>query len=151
MKGDKEQISPSRKLILGFLSVIAIGVFLLMLPFSLKEGKSLSFLEALFTVVSAVCVTGLTVVDVSEVFSPLGDVILIALIQIGGLGVMTFSSIVFLLAGQKMTLYTRILLKEERNANSVGEILNFVLSLLYFKPCPQQKNQKVESQFTLYC
>lgn len=130
MKGDKEQISPSRKLILGFLSVIAIGVFLLMLPFSLKEGKSLSFLEALFTVVSAVCVTGLTVVDVSEVFSPLGDVILIALIQIGGLGVMTFSSIVFLLAGQKMTLYTRILLKEERNANSVGEILNFVRLML---------------------
>lgn len=130
MKGDKEQISPSRKLILGFLSVIAIGVFLLMLPFSWKEGKSLSFLEALFTVVSAVCVTGLTVVDVSEVFSPLGDVILIALIQIGGLGVMTFSSIVFLLAGQKMTLYTRILLKEERNANGVGEILNFVRLML---------------------
>ena len=130
MKGDKEQISPSRKLILGFLSVIAVGVFLLMLPFSLKEGKSLNFLEALFTVVSAVCVTGLTVVDVSEVFSPLGDVILIALIQIGGLGVMTFSSIVFLLAGQKMTLYTRILLKEERNANSVGEILNFVRLML---------------------
>src|SRR3712207_6928384 len=87
MKGDKEQISPSRKLILGFLSVIAVGVFLLMLPFSLKEGKSLNFLEALFTVVSAVCVTGLSVVDVSEVFSPLGDAILIALIQIGGLGV----------------------------------------------------------------
>lgn len=130
MKGDKEQISPSRKLILGFLSVIAVGVFLLMLPFSLKEGKSLNFLEALFTVVSAVCVTGLTVVDVSEVFSPLGDVILIALIQIGGLGVMTFSSIVFLLAGQKMTLYTRILLKEERNTNSVGEILNFVRLML---------------------
>ncbi|RXZ69235.1 potassium transporter KtrB [Fusobacterium necrophorum] len=130
MKGDKEQISPSRKLILGFLSVIAIGVFLLMLPFSWKDGKSLSFLEALFTVVSAVCVTGLTVVDVSEVFSPLGDVILIALIQIGGLGVMTFSSIVFLLAGQKMTLYTRILLKEERNANGVGEILNFVRLML---------------------
>lgn len=130
MKGDKEQISPSRKLILGFLSVIAVGVFLLMLPFSLKEGKSLNFLEALFTVVSAVCVTGLTVVDVSEVFSPLGDLILITLIQIGGLGVMTFSSIVFLLAGQKMTLYTRILLKEERNANSVGEILNFVRLML---------------------
>src|SRR3712207_5878751 len=130
MKGDKEQISPSRKLILGFLSVIAVGVFLLMLPFSLKEGKSLNFLEALFTVVSAVCVTGLSVVDVSEVFSPLGDAILIALIQIGGLGVMTFSSIVFLLAGQKMTLYTRILLKEERNVNSVGEILNFVRLLL---------------------
>ena len=128
MKGDKEQISPSRKLILGFLSVIAVGVFLLMLPFSLKEGKSLNFLEALFTVVSAVCVTGLTVVDVSEVFSPLGDVILIALIQIGGLGVMTFSSIVFLLAGQKMTLYTRILLKEERNANSC---------LLYTSPSPR--------------
>ncbi len=130
MKRDKEQLSPSRKLILGFLLVIFIGIFLLMLPLSLQEGKSLNFLEALFTVVSAVCVTGLSVVDVSEVFSPFGDVILITLIQIGGLGVMTFSSIVFLLAGQKMTLYTRILLKEERNANSVGEILNFVRLML---------------------
>lgn len=130
MKRDKKQISPSRKLILGFLLVIIVGVFLLMLPFSLKEGKSLSPLEALFTVVSAVCVTGLSVVDVAEVFSPVGDAILIAFIQIGGLGVMTFSSIVFLLAGQKMTLYTRILLKEERNANSVGEILNFVRLML---------------------
>ncbi len=130
MKRDKKQMSPSRKLILGFLLVIIVGVFLLMLPFSLKEGKSLSPLEALFTVVSAVCVTGLSVVDVAEVFSPVGDAILIAFIQIGGLGVMTFSSIVFLLAGQKMTLYTRILLKEERNANSVGEILNFVRLML---------------------
>lgn len=130
MKRDKKQMSPSRKLILGFLLVIIVGVFLLMLPFSLKEGKTLSPLEALFTVVSAVCVTGLSVVDVAEVFSPVGDAILIAFIQIGGLGVMTFSSIVFLLAGQKMTLYTRILLKEERNANSVGEILNFVRLML---------------------
>lgn len=130
MKRDMKQMSPSRKLILGFLLVIIVGVFLLMLPFSLKEGKSLSPLEALFTVVSAVCVTGLSVVDVAEVFSPVGDAILIAFIQIGGLGVMTFSSIVFLLAGQKMTLYTRILLKEERNANSVGEILNFVRLML---------------------
>lgn len=130
MKRDKEKMSPSRKLILGFLFVIVLGTFLLMLPISLREGQKINFLEALFTVVSAVCVTGLTTVNVAEVFSPVGDGIIIALIQIGGLGVMTFSSIVFLLAGQKMTFYTRTLLKEERNASSMGEVLHFVRLML---------------------
>lgn len=130
MKRDKENMSPSRKLILGFLLVIVVGTFLLMLPISLKEGQSINILEALFTVVSAVCVTGLNVVDISTVFSPFGDGVILFLIQIGGLGVMTFSSILFLVAGQKITLYTRILLKEERNATSSGEILSFIRLML---------------------
>lgn len=130
MKSNKEKMSPSRKLILGFLLVIIVGTILLMLPISLKEGQQINILEALFTVVSAVCVTGLTVVTVSEVFSPFGDGVILALIQIGGLGVMTFSSIIFLLAGQKLTLYTRTLLKEERNATSMGEILHFIRLML---------------------
>lgn len=130
MKKKKESLSPSRKLILGFLLVIFLGMTLLLLPVSIKEGKSLSILEALFTIVSAVCVTGLSVVDVADVFSPIGHTIIIVFIQIGGLGVMTFSSLLFLLAGEKIPLYARILLKEERNTSSMGEILSFVRLLL---------------------
>ena len=101
-----------------------------MMPFSLKEGEKLSFLSSLFTIVSAVCVTGLTVVDVSKVFSPAGDLVIIFFIQLGGLGVMTFSSILFLAMGKRMTFYERELLKEERNADSSGEISSFIKKLL---------------------
>lgn len=126
-----KKLSPSRKLILGFLLAILVGTFLLMMPFSLKEGEKLSFLSSLFTIVSAVCVTGLTVVDVSKVFSPIGTTIIIFFIQLGGLGVMTFSSIIFLATGKKMTFYERELLKEERNADSSGEIADFIKKLLF--------------------
>lgn len=126
-----KKLSPSRKLILGFLLAILVGTFLLMMPFSLKEGEKLSFLSSLFTIVSAVCVTGLTVVDVSKVFSPVGTTIIIFFIQLGGLGVMTFSSIIFLATGKKMTFYERELLKEERNADSSGEIADFIKKLLF--------------------
>jgi trk system potassium uptake protein TrkH len=125
-----KKLSPSRKLILGFLLAILLGTFILMMPFSLREGEKLNFLSSLFTIVSAVCVTGLTVVDVSKVFSPAGDLIIIFFIQLGGLGVMTFSSILFLVMGKRMTFYERELLKEERNADSSGEISSFIKKLL---------------------
>ncbi|MDU1911320.1 TrkH family potassium uptake protein [Fusobacterium sp.] len=125
-----KKLSPSRKLILGFLFAILLGTFILMMPFSLQEGEKLNFLSSLFTIVSAVCVTGLTVVDVSKVFSPAGDLIIIFFIQLGGLGVMTFSSILFLVMGKRMTFYERELLKEERNADSSGEISSFIKKLL---------------------
>lgn len=125
-----KKLSPSRKLILGFLLAILLGTFILMMPFSLREGEKLNFLSSLFTIVSAVCVTGLTVVDVSKVFSPAGDLVIIFFIQLGGLGVMTFSSILFLVMGKRMTFYERELLKEERNADSSGEISSFIKKLL---------------------
>ena len=126
-----KKLSPSRKLILGFLLAIIVGTFLLMMPFSLNEGKELSFLSSLFTIVSAICVTGLTVVDTATVFSPIGTTIIIFFIQLGGLGVMTFSSILFLATGKKMTFYERELLKEERNADNSGEIGEFIKKLLF--------------------
>lgn len=125
-----KKLSPSRKLILGFLLAILLGTFILMMPFSLQEGEELNFVSSLFTIVSAICVTGLTVVDVSKVFSPAGDLVIIFFIQLGGLGVMTFSSILFLAMGKRMTFYERELLKEERNADNSGEISNFIIKLL---------------------
>ncbi|STO31261.1 Ktr system potassium uptake protein B [Fusobacterium necrogenes] len=130
MKEYIKKLSPSRKLILGFLVAILIGTFLLMMPFSLNEGEKLSFLSSLFTIVSAICVTGLTVVDTATVFSSIGTTIIIFFIQLGGLGVMTFSSIIFLATGKKMTFYERELLKEERNADNSGEIAEFIKKLL---------------------
>lgn len=79
----------SRKLIIGFLGAILLGTVLLKMPFSLAQNKKIDFLEALFTIVSAVCVR-LSVVDVSKTFSVIGQSVILFFIQIGTLGVMTF-------------------------------------------------------------
>ena len=125
-----DSLSPYRKLIFGFLVAIFVGVILLKLPFSLRENQNITVLDSLFTIVSAICVTGLSVVDVSQVFTPTGQLIILFFIQLGGLGVMTVSIIVFLLVGKKMSFETRELLKEERNSNSNGGITNFIKNLL---------------------
>lgn len=125
-----DSLSPYRKLIFGFLVAIFIGVILLKMPFSLRENQNISVLDSLFTIVSAICVTGLSVVDVSQVFTPIGQLVILFFIQLGGLGVMTVSIIVFLLVGKKMSFETRELLKEERNSNSNGGITNFIKYLL---------------------
>ena len=125
-----DNLSPYRKLIFGFLVAIFIGVILLKMPFSLRENQNISVLDSLFTIVSAICVTGLSVVDVSQVFTSTGQLIILFFIQLGGLGVMTVSIIVFLLVGKKMSFETRELLKEERNSNSNGGITNFIKQLL---------------------
>ena len=125
-----DNLSPYRKLIFGFLVAIFIGVILLKMPFSLRENQNISVLDSLFTIVSAICVTGLSVVDVSQVFTSIGQLIILFFIQLGGLGVMTVSIIVFLLVGKKMSFETRELLKEERNSNSNGGITNFIKQLL---------------------
>jgi len=125
-----DNLSPYRKLIFGFLIAIFIGVILLKMPFSLRENQNISVLDSLFTIVSAICVTGLSVVDVSQVFTSTGQLIILFFIQLGGLGVMTVSIIVFLLVGKKMSFETRELLKEERNSNSNGGITKFIKQLL---------------------
>ncbi|MBQ3438312.1 MAG: potassium transporter KtrB [Fusobacterium sp.] len=120
----------SRKLIIGFLGAILLGTVLLKMPFSLAQNKKIDFLEALFTIVSAVCVTGLSVVDVSKTFSVIGHSVILFFIQIGALGVMTFSTMLLVLIGKKMSYSTRELLKEERNSDSGGGITSFIRKLL---------------------
>ena len=85
----KNNKSPFRVIILGFLLVILMGSFLLMLPISTQDGVSTPFWEALFTSTSAVCVTGLVIYDTATYWSDFGQLIIILLIQIGGLGVVT--------------------------------------------------------------
>ncbi|MGL4904780.1 MAG: potassium transporter TrkG, partial [Cetobacterium sp.] len=116
-----DRLSFSRKLILGFFTAIILGSILLYMPFSLQTGHKISFLTAIFTITSAICVTGLSVIDISKVLSFQGQIILLVFIQLGGLGVMTFSSLFFLLIGKKMSYKDRELIKEERNAESSGE------------------------------
>ncbi|MEN6340393.1 MAG: potassium transporter TrkG [Clostridiaceae bacterium] len=105
-------IRPIRVLPLGFVVVILTGALLLMLPISSKDGSSLSFVNALFTATSASCVTGLVVVDTGTYFSLFGQIVVILLIQLGGLGIMTISMILFALTGRRISLHDRLSMAE---------------------------------------
>jgi len=113
---------PSQTLLMSFVIVILIGTFLLLLPKAVAAGKSLNFLDALFTATSATCVTGLIVVDTGTHFSLLGQLIILTLIQIGGLGLMTLSSFLALFFGRGMGIKERVVLQEMMNIDRLGMI-----------------------------
>ena len=98
---------PAQVLAVSFLIAILVGTLLLSLPFATDTG-SISFVDALFTSTSGVCVTGLIVNDTPVDFSPAGQAILLALIQLGGLGIMTFSTLILLVAGRKISVRDRL-------------------------------------------
>ncbi|MDK2822204.1 MAG: trk/ktr system potassium uptake protein [Clostridia bacterium] len=115
--------TPARVLVLGFAGIILIGAILLTLPQATIDGKGLSFLDALFTATSAVCVTGLVVVDTGTTFSVFGQIVIMLLIQIGGLGFMTFATLFAIILGRKITLKERLLLQEALNQVSIEGIV----------------------------
>jgi len=108
---------PHQVVALGFLFLILVGTFFLSLPLSWAKGRSLTPLQALFTAASAVCVTGLSVVDIGSTFNPFGQVVILLLIQAGGLGVMTSAALFSLLLGRRIGLPERLALGE-----SLGEL-----------------------------
>ncbi|MFH1538772.1 MAG: TrkH family potassium uptake protein [bacterium] len=107
-------LNAPRALASGFLAAIVIGTLLLWLPVS-HQGGGVGFVDALFTSTSAVCVTGLTTVDTGGDFSLFGQIVILALIQIGGLGIMTFSTLLVLYMGGAISLRLQMILKEALN------------------------------------
>jgi len=95
----EKRLSSSQIIILGFAAMILLGSLLLMLPFASQEGKTTSFLDALFTATSAVCVTGLIVQDTATHWSAFGQTVILSLIQIGGMGIVTVAIAISTLSG----------------------------------------------------
>ncbi len=124
-----KKITPVRIIALGFLLTILLGSLLLIMPFSLREGVELDYIDSLYTSTSAVCVTGLVVVDAGATFTPLGQFILAVLIQVGGLGVTTVGAGVILAMGKKMNLKGMSIIKEASNLESGKGIVRFVGSI----------------------
>lgn len=120
-------LRPVQILTLGFLSVVLIGAGLLCIPFAtVKEGTDITFMDALFTATSAVCVTGLTVVNTGLVFTLFGKLVILSLIQIGGLGFMTIASILFMVVGKRISLKERLLIQESFNTDSLQGMVRLV-------------------------
>ncbi len=121
--------NPLRTILLGFLTVILIGTFLLMLPLSSHGG--VSFVNALFTSTSAVCVTGLIVVNMSH-FTLFGQLVILALIQVGGFGYMSFTSFIFLTLKKKLSYRDKVILKEAFNYPEMHSIVGFFKRIMIF-------------------
>lgn len=120
----------SRTICLGFLTVIGIGTLLLMMPFSLSDGTWGSFLTALFMSTSAVCVTGLAVVDPNSYFSFWGELILLLLVQVGGLGYMTVTTFLMLLIGRRFDLQQKFAIQESFDRPFLQGSRNLVKSII---------------------
>lgn len=126
----KIKINPLFQIILGFIAVILVGAFFLCLPISSADGHWLSFLDSIFTSTSAVCVTGLVVVDTALQFSLFGQIVILFLIQIGGLGFITFTTFMFLLAGKKISYGKRIAIQESLNKETTQGTLSLVRNIV---------------------
>ena len=124
-----KRLTPVRIIAIGFALTILLGSVLLIMPFSVKDGVELEYIDALYTSTSAVCVTGLIAVDAGDTFTPLGQFILAALIQVGGLGVTTIGAGIILAMGKRMDLKSRNVIKEAVNLDSGKGIVNFVKSI----------------------
>lgn len=116
---------------LGFLMLIALGTVLLMLPVSSRDGSSTSFIEALFTSSSASCVTGLVVVDTFAHWSVFGQIVILCLIQVGGLGFLTILTMFSMLFHRKIGLKERSLLQESVNTMYIGGIVRLIRKILF--------------------
>lgn len=119
----KKKLTSFQIIIFGFLGVILLGTFLLMLPVSSRSGHMTPFMDALFTSTSAVCVTGLIVHDTATYWSSFGQFIIIVLIQIGGMGVITVAASFALISGRKISLMQRSTMQEAISAPKVGGIV----------------------------
>lgn len=124
------QIKPAQALVLGFAALIFLGGLLLTLPAATRSGQSTGFLDALFTATSAVCVTGLVIFDTGTYWSPLGQMIIMILIQIGGLGFMTFGILFAILLGKKIGLKSRLLLQQSFNEFTLQGVVRLAIRVL---------------------
>jgi trk system potassium uptake protein TrkH len=126
----KSELTPARILVLGFGGIILVGATLLTLSIASKDGQRLRFLDALFTATSAVCVTGLVVVDTGSHFTRFGQTVIISLIQIGGLGFMTMSTLFAMAVGKKIGLKERMLIQESFNQYSLAGLVRLIRNVV---------------------
>ena len=124
------KLSPTQLLVTGFAVIIFIGTILLNLPISTSDGQSIGIVNALFTATSAVCVTGLVVVDTGTRLSFFGQVVVISLIQAGGLGFMTMATMIFLLMGKRITLRERLVIQEALNQFTLEGVVRLTRNIL---------------------
>ena len=126
----KFTLSTTQIILLSFLAAVLLGSLLLSLPISSADGKAVSYIDALFTATTATCVTGLVTLPTATTWSVFGQVVILALIQIGGLGVITVMSGFMLMIHRKMGIGDRLLVQDAFNLNTLSGLAKFIKSVL---------------------
>lgn len=124
------KFQPVQVLALGIIVILIIGAVILTLPISSNSNKVTPFIDALFTSASAVCVTGLTTIDTGTYWSTFGQVVILILVQIGGLGFMTFSTFAAIILGKRVSLKERLIVRETYNVFDIQGIVKLVIYIL---------------------
>lgn len=127
-----KRFTPVQVIAIGFAAIILIGAFLLSLPVATIDGVKTPIIDCIFTSTSAVCVTGLVTVDTGTYWSYFGKTVIMLLIQIGGLGFMSFATLIALIAGKRITLKERLLIRESISLSSLQGIVRFARYILTF-------------------
>ena len=124
------QLSPSRIIPLSFFAMILLGTLLLMLPFATRDGRGAGLETALFTATSASCVTGLVLQDTAQYWTLFGQIVILCLIQVGGMGIVTMAVIISIFSGRKIGLKERWVMQESISAPQVGGIVRMTGMIL---------------------
>ncbi len=127
-----KKLTPAQKIVTSFMLVILVGTILLMLPISNRDGKMLGVVDALFTATSATCVTGLVTTVTADQFTSFGHLIILILIQIGGLGLMTLMAVFILMLKSRLTMREKITVKEMLNQDCVFDMRKFILDIIKY-------------------
>ena len=130
MKKKRFKLSTTHIILLSFLAAILLGSILLALPISTKSGESVPYIDALFTATTATCVTGLVTLPTVSTWSVFGQVVILLLIQIGGLGIITIMSGLMLLLNRKMGIDNRLLIQDAFNLNTMSGLSKFVKNVM---------------------
>ena len=128
----KLKINPALQIVLGFFVLILVGTFFLCLPISSASGEWLSFVDGIFTSTSAVSTSGLIVFDTAVHFSLFGQIVILLLMQIGGIGVICLTTLVFLILGKKITYKSRLALQEGLNQESNQGVVKMIRKIVIF-------------------
>lgn len=125
------RISSGKVVAAGFLAIIFLGAFLLNTPLSSKNGEAPGFVNALFTSASAVCVTGLSVLNTGSFWSPFGKCVILILIQIGGLGFMTVAAVISLAFKRKISLKERLIMADSMSRDEISGIVRLMKAVIF--------------------
>lgn len=131
----KHKLTTTHIIMMGFLAGIVLGTICLALPISTREGQDVNLIDALFVSVSSICVTGLSTVNIGQTFSLFGQIVILLLIQFGGLGIVTFTTLVLLLFHRRITLSERLLIQNAYNLDSLSGLIKLTVRIFKVTLC----------------
>ena len=126
------KLQPAQVVLFSFAGWIILGALVLMLPVSANQGKSIAFIDALFMSTSATCVTGLASISLVDDLSVFGQMVMLVLLQVGGLGIMTLSSSMAVMMGKNLQMREQVIMHDVLDTSSSEELLNLVVSVIRF-------------------